>query len=243
MATAKKAAAKPAAAATFESVMAELESMGTEQNRKLYPRHGAPLPLFGVSFANMGVLKKRIGTDHALARQLWATGNTDARTLAAMVADPALLGLDEAGRWARESRYKVLADLVAALVARTPHAREASDAWRASGDEWLERAGWTLVALLAREDPGTPDGWLAARIPEIRAGIAKAKNRIREAMNTALISVGGEREALRDRALAAAKAIGPVEVDHGETDCKTPDAASYIAKMWERKAGRGKARG
>jgi hypothetical protein len=28
--------------------------------------------------------------------------------------------------------------------------------------------------------------------------------------------------------------IGPVEVDHGETACKTPDAVTYIAKLWER---------
>ena len=31
-------------------------------------------------------------------------------------------------------------------------------------------------------------------------------------------------------ATAAAKRIGKVDVDHGETGCKTPDAAPYIAK-------------
>jgi len=31
--------------------------------------------------------------------------------------------------------------------------------------------------------------------------------------------------------LAAAKRIGKVEVDHGETGCKTPDAAAYIRKV------------
>jgi len=28
-----------------------------------------------------------------------------------------------------------------------------------------------------------------------------------------------------------AKAIGTVEVDHGDTSCKTPDATAYIEKM------------
>ena len=37
-------------------------------------------------------------------------------------------------------------------------------------------------------------------------------------------------------ALEAAKAIGKVEVDHGDTDCKTPDAASYILKAAKRRA-------
>jgi hypothetical protein len=55
-------------------------------------------------------------------------------------------------------------------------------------------------------------------------------------MNTALISIGGYLETLRDAALATARAIGPVQVDHGETGCKTPEAAVYIAKMAARDA-------
>lgn len=31
--------------------------------------------------------------------------------------------------------------------------------------------------------------------------------------------------------------IGKVEVDHGETGCKTPDAAVYIRKTLERRKG------
>ena len=30
--------------------------------------------------------------------------------------------------------------------------------------------------------------------------------------------------------------IGPVDVDHGETGCKTPDAMPYIERIWERKS-------
>ena len=41
------------------------------------------------------------------------------------------------------------------------------------------------------------------------------------------------RPKLQKKAIAAAKRIGKVEVDHGETGCKTPDAASYIAKTVE----------
>jgi hypothetical protein len=35
---------------------------------------------------------------------------------------------------------------------------------------------------------------------------------------------------MQNKALAAAARIGKVEVDHGDTDCKTPDAAQYILK-------------
>ena len=58
---------------------------------------------------------------------------------------------------------------------------------------------------------------------------------VRYGMNNALIGIGGRSANLRRKAIAAAKRIGPVEIDHGDTDCKTPDAIPYIEKMWARK--------
>jgi serine/threonine protein kinase len=43
-------------------------------------------------------------------------------------------------------------------------------------------------------------------------------------MNSVSIAIGGYHPELRDEALAIAKEIGKVEVDHGDTSCKTPDA-------------------
>ena len=37
-------------------------------------------------------------------------------------------------------------------------------------------------------------------------------------------------ETLEEKALSVAQKVGKVVVDHGETGCKTPDAAEYIAK-------------
>ena len=76
---------------TLRETMKALEKAGTAQTRKIYGRHGVTGPMYGVSYATLGQLKKKIKTDHALAEQLWATGNHDARILATMVADPAQL--------------------------------------------------------------------------------------------------------------------------------------------------------
>ena len=53
-------------------------------------------------------------------------------------------------------------------------------------------------------------------------------------MNMAVIVIGGRNAALRKSALATAKRIGKVEIDHGDTACQTPDAGAYIEKMWAR---------
>ena len=49
-------------------------------------------------------------------------------------------------------------------------------------------------------------------------------------MNSALIGIGMRSPAFEKKAIAAAGRIGKVEVDHGETGCKTPAAAAYIRK-------------
>ena len=64
------------------------------------------------------------------------------------------------------------------------------------------------------------------------------KNRVRYSTNNALIAIGARSSRLEKKALAIAKKIGRVEVDHGETGCKTPDAASYIPKARARQAKR-----
>lgn len=54
-------------------------------------------------------------------------------------------------------------------------------------------------------------------------------------MNNALIAIGIRNDYLQDKALEVARAIGPVEVDQGETNCRTPDAAAYILRTVARK--------
>lgn len=49
------------------AALARLEAAGTEQNRKVYRRHGAQEPLFGVSFAALKALAKGARPDGALA--------------------------------------------------------------------------------------------------------------------------------------------------------------------------------
>jgi len=49
-------------------------------------------------------------------------------------------------------------------------------------------------------------------------------------MNSFIISVGTYIAPLADQAISSARKIGIVEVDVDNTDCKIPDAESYIKK-------------
>jgi hypothetical protein len=102
----------------------------------------------------------------------------------------------------------------------------------------VDRAGWHLLGQLAMNDPALPDDFFEPYLTRIERDINAEKNRVPRAMNNALIAIGMRNDALETRALATAKAIGKVHVDHGQTHCKTPDASVYIRKSRERQRTR-----
>ncbi|MHC4224764.1 MAG: DNA alkylation repair protein [Planctomycetota bacterium] len=224
----------------LKQVMGRLERLGTDLYKTTWPRHGVKPPLFGVKYADLYALQRTLGTDHALALQLFDTGNHDARILATLIVDPAAITSRRLDAWIRVADNQILNDAVSGVAGRSPHAGKKADTWRKVKGEWKSAAGWNVISSMATPDTDVPDGWLTARLDEIEKGIKSAPNRTRHCMNQALISIGGYRPALQKKAIAAAKRIGKVEVDHGITSCKTPDAVRYIEKMAKRSAGKKK---
>jgi len=223
---------------TIDEAMKELERAGTAQNRKVYARHGIGERMFGVSFAAVRALAKTIRVDHELARGLWATGNHDARVLATMVAEPERFDRRTLDRWSKDLDNYVITDAFAQLVSRSELVREKMEAWTAGEGEWVSRAGWRLLSYLALEHDDIADDLFEERLGVIEREIHARPNRTRDAMNGALIAIGLRNPSLEKKAVAAAKRIGKVDVDHGETSCETPDAAAYIAKAKARRRSR-----
>ncbi|HDR7390562.1 DNA alkylation repair protein [Bacillus toyonensis] len=218
----------------LEEVMQQLEKYGTEQNRKTYKNHGAKEPLFGVSFANLKLLKKKIKKDHDLAISLWETKNMDAMTLATYILEPKNVTSDQLNSWIRDVDYYCLMDVLMTAICTSPIAIERMEEWTKSDDEWIGRAGWSLLANIAIKNKKLDDNFFMPYLEEIKVHIHNEKNRKREAMNSALIAIGIRNEALEQQAIEIAREIGKVKIDHGATSCKTPDAEPYIKKARER---------
>ena len=215
--------------------MQQLEEMGTAQNRKVYKRHGVSGDQFGVSVANLKKLKKQIKVDQQLAESLWQTGNYDARYLATMIADPRQINGATLESWTKDLDNYVITDTFSGLVSNTGLARQKMEAWTKSDDEWIGQAGWNLLAHIALRDKSLPDDYFRPYLKTIETDIHKRKNRVRYSMNSALIAIGMRNETLQAEAVAVAQKIGKVEVDHGQTSCKTPDAVEYIHRAVARK--------
>src|SRR6187551_2513344 len=98
-------------------VMAQLKKLGSEQTKKTFLRHGAREPLFGVKVGDLKTIQKKIKRNHALALELYETGNADAMYLAGLIADPEQMTKADLRKWVRGANSKMLAGYTVPWVA------------------------------------------------------------------------------------------------------------------------------
>lgn len=229
----------------LNETLAVLDSLGTEQNRKIYSRHGVKGSAYGVSFANMDKLVKQIKKDKSnnrtdLAKQLWVSNNHDARILATKIADPLELDQSVYETWVLDLDNYVITDAFSNLASLSPYAVDLMQAWIDSPLEWISAAGWNILSNLAIHDSNLSNEFFIPYLDEIQEQIHHRPNRTRHSMNNALISIGVRNKQLETQALDVAKVVGKVSVDHGQTGCKTPLAPEYIQKTWDFRLKKGK---
>ncbi len=216
---------------TYDEAMAALEAAGTEQTRKTYLRHGASEPLFGVKFGDLRPLARRIGTDHALAEQLWASGNADARLLACMVADPAAVTEDELDAWLEDIDTYFLVDVfVAEIASRTPGRVARAERWIASDRDRTAQAGWDLMNYVALSDEEVADDYFEDQLALIAQRIEGYGNWTRRSASNTITGIGLRNDELEAAARKTAASMGTVEFDPGQTACVMPDPIEYLEK-------------
>jgi 3-methyladenine DNA glycosylase AlkD len=219
-----------------QEILATLKKLGKPQTAAIYKRHQSGDNVFGVLTSEIAKLQKKIKVDHALALELWKSGNAEARALALQVADPKKLTRADADRLVKEGPVRFVGCYLSGLLGRSPIAEETMRAWMKSQDEFAREMGYGILAVRLKDDPGSVSDADAEKIlATIEKEIHRSPNWARYAMNNALISIGIYKPGLRKKVIEAARRIGKVEVDHGETNCKTPDAVSYIEKASKRK--------
>jgi 3-methyladenine DNA glycosylase AlkD len=219
-----------------EEILATLRELGKPQTAAIYKRHGSGDNVFGVLTSEIARLQKKIKVDHALALELWRTGNAEARILALQIADPEKVTRTDADGLLKDGPVRFIGCYLCGLLASSPIAGETMHSWMKSTDEFRREMGYGILGCRLKADPDSVSDADAQKVlATIETEIQRSPNWARYAMNGALISIGVYKPALRKKAIEAARRIGKVEVDHGETNCKTPDAVPYIEKASKRK--------
>lgn len=222
--------------ATVTSIMSELKNKGKESTRKIYARHGmATENMYGVSVADLKVIAKTIKGQQGFACELYATGNLDAMYLAGMVADGSKMSAKELNAWAEgAANLQMIAEYTVPWVAvENPQGRELALQWMKSKKERVACSGWCAYSglLATKPDEALDLAEIKDLLSVIVKGIKSAQNRVRYTMNGFVIAVGSYVKPLLKEAKEAARKIGEVSVDVGETACHVPLASAYIEKI------------
>jgi 3-methyladenine DNA glycosylase AlkD len=217
----------------LEEVMSELAARGSETTKRTLLRHGAREPFFGVKIGDMKPLQKKLKGRQDIALALYATKNSDAMYLAGLIADGAKMTRKQLDQWAGGAYWQMLAGTTVPWVASEhPEAFDVATKWIDSPKELIATAGWSTLSALAATTPDEklPLKQFGALLDRCAKTIKTAPNRVKYVMNSFIISCGTYIAPLADKAIAIARKIGTVEVDMGDTDCKVPEAESYIIK-------------
>lgn len=221
---------------TVRTVLAELKKAADPQTKKTLVRHGAPpAKTLGVKVGNMKPIAKKIKGEQQLGLELFATGIRDAMYLAGLIVDGSQMTKAQLDAWVRASPgyAGVTQSTVVWVASEHPDAIGIAKKWMKSKQQMTVTAGWCLYSgcLALYSDDKLNLDEISALLDRAVAEVHAAPDRVRYQMNNFVICVGCYVKPLLKQAKAAAKTIGVVEVDMGDTACKTPLASDYIAKV------------
>jgi 3-methyladenine DNA glycosylase AlkD len=198
---------------TVEQILKSLESIGSATNVAGMERFGiVTAKAFGIStpvlkqFAKE--LKRQIVDRHQLALELWQTGVHEVRTVAYFIDDPKQVTKVQMDSWATDfDNWATVDGTCGHLFCRTPFAYEKAFEWSEKKQEYIKRAGFSMMVYLAVHDKKTNDEKLAAFLPVIEKHSHDGRNFVKKAVNWALRQIGKRSEYLNLLAIESAERI------------------------------------
>ncbi len=189
--------------------MASLKALARPEQLEGMARFGiAGKGRLGASIPALRDLARTVGKNHRLAVRLWNTGIPDAMILAAFVGEPEKLSNESMDQWVTGIHSWDVCDQVCSnLFDRTPLAWQKIRDWSARKEEFVKRAAFVLIAVLAVHDRSAEDWKFIELLPLIRNGAKDDRNYVRKGVNWALRHIGKRNNRLHRAALAEAKRI------------------------------------
>lgn len=162
----------------------------------------------GVKTPVIKALAKEHRKNHVLARELWASGVYEARQVAVFMDDPKQVDRAQMEAWALDfDNWAITDGCCIHLFRKCPCAFDCAEAWVLREEEFVKRAGFTLIATLAVHAKAEPDARFRALLPALRKGAEDPRNFVIKAVNWALRQTGKRSPGLREAALAEAERI------------------------------------
>ncbi|MGF6824283.1 3-methyladenine DNA glycosylase AlkD [Microbacterium sp. ZKA21] len=217
----------------LDQALADLAALEDPKMRAANEKRGDD---HGINLSQMRALAKQIKTDHDLAVQLWATGETAPRLLSMLICRVKDFSADQLDAMVRETEVPKVNDwFVNYLAKKSPHAEELRLRWFADADPTVAAAAWSLTSVRVAKDPEGLD--LSALLDLIERDMKDAPSRLQWAMNETLAQIGIFHPDLRDRALAIGDRLQVLADYPTAPGCTSPFAPIWITEIVRRREG------
>lgn len=195
--------------ATYEAILKQLRSLYNPENVAGMERFGINTKnTYGVSIPDLRAMAKKIGRDHDLAQELWASGIHDARILACLIDSPENVSEEQAESWVKNfDSWDVCDQCCGNLFDRTGFAYQKAVEWSRRDEEFVKRAGFVLMASLAVHDKHAKDEAFLGFLPIIKRESIDNRNYVKKAVNWALRQIGKRNINLNKEAIKTAKEL------------------------------------
>ncbi len=205
----------------FESIIGELESLSNPEDAEGRARFGiSHQKTYGIRMPELRRIAKNAGKDHELAEKLWNAGYGETKILASLIDDPKMVTEAQMERWVSEfDSWDVCDQCCINLFRKTPFARQKIFEWSVREEEFVKRAGFALIAVLAVHDKKADDEKFEEFFPLIIKGSSDSRNFVKKAVNWALRQIGKRNITLNKKAIEVAKEISNMD----------PKSAKWIA--------------
>ena len=168
--------------------------------------------IYGVSIPNLRKIAKEIGTNHQLALDLWDQGIRETRILASMIDDPALVTEKQMEKWVKDfDSWEVCDQCCMNLFWQTPFVFKRAIDWALRKEEFVKRAGFALMAVLAWKNKEAKNKDFTKFFSIIKKESLDERNFVKKAVNWALRQIGKRNSYLNKKAIGLAKEIQKID--------------------------------
>ncbi len=196
-----------------DEVIKRLKSQANPENVKGMARFGInPANTLGISIPYLRKLAKEIGKNHNLALELWETKIHEARILASFIDEPKLVTSVQMDSWVSDfDSWDVCDQVLSSLFDKTPFAYTKVFIWSKDEREFVRRAGFAMMAVLAVHDKSFSDDKFKKFFPLIKKYSVDGRNFVKKAVNWALRQIGKRNKQLLKLALEEARQISKMD--------------------------------
>jgi len=191
----------------FEQVLEEMKAVANPKSLEGMKKFGINTKkAYGVSIPDLRKLAKTIGKNHELAQRLWDSQIHEGRILASMIDDVNKVTEEQMDSWTDEfDSWDVCDQVCSNLFDKTEFAHMKAIEWTRSKKEFVKRAGFAMMAVLAVHDKNAKDESFEKFFSIIHREATDERNFVKKSVNWALRQIGKRNRSLNKKTIALAK--------------------------------------